>query len=299
MSLPATPLLEISVPGLKQLHHGKVREIFAAGDDLLLVASDRVSAFDLVMNEGMAGRGIVLTQLSRFWFERTAEIVPNHIISLDADSWDDVPSEAKGLLRGRSMRCKKAERLPVEWIVRGYLTGSGWKDYQREGVVSGVELPPGLEHAAQFDPPILTASTKADEGHDEPISFSQVEDLVGKELAAKARDVSLALYQHGHDFAREHGFVIADTKFEFGLVDGELTLIDEVLTPDSSRFWPADQVKPGAQPESYDKQVLRDWLSEQAWDKTPPPPSIPSEVLTRAMDRYLHIYESLTSEKLA
>lgn len=277
----------------ERLGEGKVRDLYALGDDLLLVATDRISAFDVIMAEAIPDKGRVLTQVSTFWFGQLATIVPNHLLSADVDAWDDVPADAKDLLRGRTMRCRRATPLPVEWVVRGYLTGSGWVDYQREGKVSGVELPPGLQHASQFDQPILTPSTKAESGHDEPIGFDRVIDLVGREVATAARDAALALYCAGRDYAAERGIVIADTKFEFGLIDGALTLIDECLTPDSSRFWPADEVRPGGKPTSFDKQHLRDWLLARDWNRTPPPPTLPPEVVASTAATYAEIRDRL------
>ena len=220
--------------------------------------------------------------------------MPTHLLSTDVDCWSDVPASHREVLRGRTMRCRPAEPMPVEWVVRGYLTGSGWKDYQASGVVSGVHLPPGLLHASRIEPAILTPSTKAASGHDEPISFDRACELVGGEHARAARDAALALYERGRTFAGERGIVIADTKFEFGIRDGSLLLIDECLTPDSSRFWPADEVRPGGKPTSYDKQVLRDWLVASGWDLEPPPPALPAEVIAKTRATYAEIERLLT-----
>jgi phosphoribosylaminoimidazole-succinocarboxamide synthase len=285
--------LSLDLPFCKRLGRGKVREIFALGGDLLLVASDRISAFDVVMNEGIPGKGQVLTETSAFWFHQLADVCQNHLISTDVDSWKDVPAEYKAQLRGRTMRCRRCEPMPVEWVVRGYLTGSGWKDYQRDGAVSGVALPKGLQHASELDPPILTPSTKAETVHDEPISFQRVVELVGKDVAEAARDAALRLYGKGRELAKRRGIVIADTKFEFGLLGGELVLIDECLTPDSSRFWPASEVRPGGNPTSFDKQVLRDWLTKTGWNKTPPPPALPPEVVQKTAATYRDIQQRL------
>lgn len=287
------PVLSTDLP-FERLGRGKVRDLYRLGDDLLLVTTDRISAFDVVMNEGIPGKGRVLTAVSAFWFDELHDVVPNHMISTDVDAWDDVPAQHKDVLRGRTMRCRRAEPLPVEWVVRGYLTGSGWADYQRTGEVSGVKLPSGMQHASRIDPPILTPSTKAETGHDEPISFGRVCELVGKDVAERARDAALALYGRGRDYAAERGIVIADTKFEFGLLGGELVLIDECLTPDSSRFWPADEVKPGGKPTSFDKQVLRDYLSSLSWNKQPPPPPLPAEVVQKTAQTYADIERRLT-----
>ena len=288
-----TPVLTIDLPFGKRLGRGKVREIFELNGDLLLIASDRVSAFDVVMHEGIPGKGRVLTETSSFWFQKLRAVVPNHLLSTDVDAWSDVPDAYKPVLRGRTMRCRKCQPLPIEWVVRGYLTGSGWQDYQRTGVVSGVELPRGLQHASELEPPILTPSTKAESGHDEPISFARVVELVGADIAHAARNAAIALYQAGRAYARTRGIVIADTKFEFGLADGKLLLIDECLTPDSSRFWPAGEVRPGAQPTSFDKQYLRNWLLGTGWNKTPPPPTLPPDVIATTAATYARIQQLL------
>ena len=294
MTIPLNCVLGTDLPFADKIGSGKVRDLYILGDDLLLVTTDRISAFDVVMAQGIPGKGEVLTGLSAFWFDKLADVAPNHLISVDVDSWADVPTDAKDQLRGRTMRCRRCDPLPVEWVVRGYLTGSGLRDYQKEGRVSGVELPAGMQHASQIDPAILTPSTKAEEDHDRPISFEQTVDLVGRELAEKARDAALTLYETARDFARGRGIVIADTKFEFGLRDGELVLIDECLTADSSRFWPAEEVTPGGNPTSFDKQVLRDWLSGLDWDKRPPPPPLPDEVVAKTAATYQDILRRLT-----
>ncbi len=292
-------VLQIDLPSAKKINSGKVREIYELGEDLLLVTTDRVSAFDVVMNEGILGKGFVLNQIAQFWFDRTEDLVSNHFLSTDVDEWPEVPESQREQLRGRSLRCKRAEPLPVEWVVRGYLTGSGFKDYQSSGEVSGIRLPDGLQHASRFQPPILTPSTKAESGHDLPISFEETVELVGSDIAEKCKELALALYERGHAYAMEKGFVIADTKFEFGICDGEVMLIDECMTPDSSRFWPSEEVRPGAYPESYDKQVIRDYLDGLDWDKSPPPPPLPDAIREKATARYLHIYEALTGETVA
>lgn len=287
------PVLSLDLPFCKRLGRGKVREIFELNGDLLLVASDRISAFDVVMNEGIPGKGRVLTETSAFWFRLLRDVCPNHVLSTDVDTWADVPPAYREQLRGRTMRCRKAAPMPVEWVVRGYLTGSGWKDYQKDGAVSGVVLPKGLQHASELNPPILTPSTKAETGHDEPISFARTVELVGKDLAEQARTAALALYAKGREYAKTRGIVIADTKFEFGVLDGRLLLIDECLTPDSSRFWPAGEVRPGGNPTSYDKQYLRDWLLGTGWNKTPPPPTLPPEVVAKTAATYADIQQRL------
>jgi phosphoribosylaminoimidazole-succinocarboxamide synthase len=289
-----TALLSTDLPFLARLRSGKVRDVYEIGSDLLLVATDRISAFDVVMHEGIPGKGAVLTKLSAFWFRRLANIAPNHMLETDVAKMPEIPAQAHAQLRGRVMRCRRATPLPVEWVVRGYLTGSGWNDYQKDGSVSGVRLPPGLQHASEIDPPILTPTTKAETGHDEPIPFSRVEELVGRDVARRARDSALALYSAGRDYARERGIVIADTKFEFGLAGDRLLLIDECLTPDSSRFWPASQVRPGGKPTSYDKQVLRDYLLSLDWNRQPPPPPLPAEIVNRTAATYADIEQRLT-----
>jgi phosphoribosylaminoimidazole-succinocarboxamide synthase len=289
------PVLSLDLPFARRLGRGKVREIFELNGDLLLVASDRISAFDVVMNEGIPGKGRVLTETSAFWFKLLRDVCPNHVLSTDVDAWADVPRQYRDALRGRTMRCRKCQPLPVEWVVRGFLTGSGWKDYQKDGAVSGVRLAKGLLHASELDPPILTPSTKAETGHDEPISFARVVEMVGQDIAEQARAAALALYRKGREYARTRGIVIADTKFEFGLHQGKLMLIDECLTPDSSRFWPAGEVRPGGNPTSYDKQYLRDWLSSTGWNKTPPPPPLPPDVIAKTAATYADIQRRLTA----
>ena len=289
------PVLALDLPFAECLGRGKVREIYQLGTDLLLVATDRISAFDVVMAEGIPGKGRVLTETTAFWLQLLADVCPNHMLSIDVDAWDDVPDNFRGLLRGRSMRCRRCQPLPVEWVVRGYLTGGGWKDYQQHGVVSGIQLPAGMQHASKFDKPILTPSTKAESGHDVPISFAEVVRMIGEPVATAARDAALALYQRGAEYAERRGIVIADTKFEFGLLDGQLVLIDECLTPDSSRFWPAEEVAPGATPTSFDKQYLRNWLLSTGWDQTPPPPALPAEVVANTARTYAEIQRRLTS----
>jgi phosphoribosylaminoimidazole-succinocarboxamide synthase len=270
---------------------GKVREIYDLGATLLIVASDRISTYDVVHPTPIPDKGCVLTGLSVYWLhERMADIVPNHLIT----ATDDLPDDA----RGRGMIVRKLEMLPVECVVRGYLSGSGWKDYQRTGSVSGIELPPGLRESDRLPEPIFTPSTKADVGHDEAIDFEGAVRLVGdRVLAERLRDVSIALYQNAAELANERGIILADTKFEFGLdAVGTLTLGDEVCTPDSSRFWPADQYEPGAPQPSFDKQFVRDWASSTGWDRTPPAPPIPDEVVARTREKYIEAYERITGE---
>jgi phosphoribosylaminoimidazole-succinocarboxamide synthase len=288
---------------LKEFSSGKVRDIYELGDDrLLMVTSDRMSAFDVVMAEPIPQKGRVLTAMSAFWFDQTAEIVAGHLVSTDLAS---LPADVQAVaaeadLEGRIMVTRKAEMLPIECIVRGYLSGSAWKEYRRSGTMHGAALPEGLVESDRLPEPVFTPSTKADQGlHDENISFDQAVELVGAEMATRVRDVCLALYEHGAAWARERGIIIADTKFELGLVDGELVLCDEVLTPDSSRFWPADLYKPGATPPSFDKQPLRDYLETLDWDKQPPPPPLPAEVVETTSLRYIDGYERITGRTFA
>ncbi len=275
---------------LRLIASGKVREIYETSDQtLLLVASDRISTYDVVHPTPIPDKGSVLTGLSAFWFERTESIVPNHMVSIT----EGIPDDA----RGRAMVVRRLEMLPVECVVRGYLSGSGWKDYQRTGAVSGIELPPGLRESDQLPEPIYTPSTKATEGHDEAIDFEGTVSLIGdRGLAERVRDASIAVYNACAEHARERGIILADTKFEFGLAGGELTLGDEVCTPDSSRFWPADEYEPGRTQPSFDKQFVRDWASSTGWDRNPPAPEIPDEVVQRTRAKYREAYERITGE---
>jgi phosphoribosylaminoimidazole-succinocarboxamide synthase len=270
---------------------GKVREIYEGRDDtLLIVASDRISTYDVVHPTPIPDKGSVLTGLSTFWFERTDGIVANHMLSVS----DGVPSE----VRGRGMLVRRLEMLPIECVVRGYLSGSGWKDYQRTGEVCGIAVPAGLSESDRLPEPIFTPATKATEGHDENIDFERAAELVGdRALTERVREVSIAVYQHAAEHARERGIILADTKFEFGLdTDGELTLGDEVCTPDSSRFWPADEYQPGRTQPSFDKQFVRDWASSTGWDRNPPAPAIPEDVVARTREKYIEAYERITGE---
>ncbi len=275
---------------LPLLASGKVREIYDLGDTLLLVASDRVSTYDVVHPSPIPDKGKVLTGLSTFWFERTAGLVPNHVISVT----DGVPDEA----RGRGMVVHRLEMLPVECVVRGYLSGSGWKDYQATGAVCGIGLPAGLRESDRLPEPIFTPTTKAATGHDEAIDFEGAVRLAGdRAVAERLREISIAVYEHAAEHARRRGIILADTKFEFGLAaDGSLTLGDEVCTPDSSRFWPADEYEPGHGQPSFDKQFVRDWASSTGWDRTPPAPAIPDDVVARTREKYLDAYERITGE---
>jgi phosphoribosylaminoimidazole-succinocarboxamide synthase len=289
--------------GLPHVHSGKVRDIYAVDDDrLLMVTSDRISAFDVVMNEPIPHKGRVLTAMSAFWFGELADVVTGHLISTDLA---DLPASAQKVadeadLAGRVMLTRRAEMLPVECIVRGYITGSAWKEYRASGTMHGSALPAGLQESDRLPEPVFTPSTKAEVGgKDENIPFDAAAGLLGDRLAAKARDVSLELYERGAEWARERGIIIADTKFELGLVEGELVLCDEVLTPDSSRFWPTDAWRPGTTPPSFDKQPVRDYLETLDWDKAPPPPPLPGEVVSASTERYIEAYERITGRSFA
>lgn len=285
--------------GLPHLNSGKVRDIYDAGDDrFLIVTSDRISAFDVVMAEPILHKGRVLTAISSFWFDRLAGIAPHHLISTDLADFPEAAQDPE--LAGRAMLVKKAEILPIECIVRGYISGSAWKEYAEHGTMHGSPLPDGMLESQQLPEPIFTPSTKAQDGlHDENISFEEAADLVGQDVANQARELSIRLYQAGAEHARERGIIIADTKFELGFVDGELIVCDEVLTPDSSRFWPADSCTPGTTPPSFDKQPVRDFLDTLTWDKTPPPPPLPDDVVSATQGRYIEGYERLTGLSFA
>lgn len=280
-------VLQTDFPGLKLLARGKVRDIYDLGETLLLVTSDRISAFDVIMNEPIPDKGFVLTQISAFWFRQMEDIVPNHIISIDVA---DYPAECQpyaDILAGRSMLVKKATPLPVECIVRGYVSGSGWKDYKATGAISGIKLPENLKESDRLPEPIFTPSTKADLGeHDETITFEKMVELCGRDLAEKARDYTLKIYTRARDLADKKGIIIADTKFEFGVYDGELIIIDECMTPDSSRFWLKEAYQPGGQQPSFDKQFLRDYLETLDWGKCAPAPVLPQEILDKTADKY-------------
>jgi phosphoribosylaminoimidazole-succinocarboxamide synthase len=279
---------------LPHLYSGKVRDIYAVGDDrLLMVTSDRLSAFDVVLDEPILHKGRVLTAISAYWFEALGDVVGNHLVSTDVNDLDtDVIAQGEDLA-GRIMLCRRADMLPIECIVRGYLSGSAWKQYKADGTMHGQTLPAGLRESEELPEPVFTPSTKSDM-HDENISFDAAVDLIGEELASKARDVSVQLYARGAALARERGIIIADTKFELGLIDGELVLCDEVMSPDSSRFWPADEWAPGTTPPSFDKQPVRDYLETLDWDKTPPPPPLPHDVVATTSSRYIEAYERIT-----
>ena len=294
--MDAPTVYRTSLRGLEKIHEGKVRDIYAAGPDaLLIVTTDRLSAFDVVLPDPIPGKGRVLNGISEFWFARTAHLIPNHLTGRALESLVSDPTE-RALLEGRAVIVKRLQALPIEAVVRGYLIGSGWKDYQQTGAVCGLRLPQGLPLAAQLPAPIFTPATKAAIGaHDENISFAETERLIGAELAAQVRQSAIALYQFAAAHARARGLIIADTKFEFGLDEhGTLTLIDEALTPDSSRFWPADAYRPGVNPPSFDKQFVRDYLETLDWNKRAPGPKLPSEIIARTSENYLEALRRLT-----
>ena len=292
-------LLHIELPGIPKIKSGKVREIFDLDDSLLLVATDRISAFDCIMPNGIPRKGEVLTQLSHFWFAKFASFQPNHLL---AGADDPLPARLQPFaaqLARRSMIVKKAKPLAIECVVRGYLAGSGWKEYQKSQTVCGIKLGGGLKGSSELPEPIFTPATKAETGHDENISFEQACGIVGPATCESVRAASLMIYNFARDYARERGIIIADTKFEFGIFHGQLILIDEVLTPDSSRFWPADKYQPGRSQPSFDKQFVRDYLETLSWDKTPPAPALPPDVVAKTQEKYLEAFERLTGSGLS
>lgn len=291
-----TVVQETSLPGLP-VRRGKVRDIYDLGDRLLLVSTDRISAFDWVLPSPIPDKGRVLTQIAAFWFHLLDE--PNHLITTDVEQMDLPPGADHRVLAGRSTLCRKTEVVPIECVVRGYLAGSGWAEYQKNGTVCGIKLPAGLTESSRLPEPIFTPSTKAATGHDENISFEQMVKIVGRELAEELRKRTLRVFTRGTEYARQRGIIVADTKFEFGRMGDELLLIDEVLTPDSSRFWPADQYVPGRGQPSFDKQFVRDWLSSTDWDKNSPPPSLPDEVVAKTRQKYVEAYERLTDREFS
>ena len=289
MSRPA--VLETALPGLP-VRRGKVRDIYDLGDRLLLVGSDRISAFDLVLPTGIPDKGRVLTQIAAFWFDLLEE--PHHLITTDVGSMNLPPDVDRRALAGRTSLVRKTEVVPIECVVRGYLAGSGWKEYQQDGTVCGIPLPDGLTESSRLDDPIFTPATKAETGHDENISFERMSELVGEDPAEELCRRSIEIFKRGAAYALDRGIIIADTKFEWGRVDDRLILIDEVLTPDSSRFWPAEQYRPGRSQPSFDKQFVRDWLSGTDWDKNSPPPALPDDVVAKTRQKYIDAYERLT-----
>ena len=298
--MPFSPaLLESTLPGVPRVRQGKVRDLYAVGDDLLIVATDRISAFDYVLGSGIPDKGRVLTQLSTFWFAHTASVVPNHLITADVADYPALLRSHADVLRGRSMLVRRTTPIPVECVARGYLSGSGWKDYLASHAVCGIALPAGLRESDRLPEPLFTPATKAESGHDQNISEADAQRVVGADLLARLKAITMALYATGVAHAERCGIILADTKFEFGLTDaGELLLIDEAMTPDSSRYWPRDQYAPGGPQTSFDKQFVRDYLESIRWNKQPPVPSLPDDVVRRTRDKYLEAFERLTSRKL-
>jgi phosphoribosylaminoimidazole-succinocarboxamide synthase len=292
-------LLQTDFPDLDLFASGKVRDVYQLGaDHLLFVATDRISAFDFVLATGIPNKGRVLTQISLFWFDFLKDLVPNHLVTADVSRFPAEVQKYSSQLRGRSMMVRRAEMFPVECVVRGYLSGSGWKEYKATGSVCGIKLPSGLRESEQLPEPIFTPATKATTGHDENISFEQMSKLVEPEDARQLRELSLAIYNKAANYARQKGIIIADTKFEFGRTAAGITLADEVLTPDSSRFWPADKYEPGMSQQSFDKQYVRDYLEEIHWNKQPPAPALPAEVARRTSEKYVESYRRLTGREL-
>jgi phosphoribosylaminoimidazole-succinocarboxamide synthase len=296
------PLVETTLEGLTLSGRGKVRDIYDLGDHLLIVATDRISAFDCVLGSGIPDKGKVLTQISAFWFDLTKDVVANHLVSIDPATFPPAARAHAGVLAGRTMDVRKTQPVPIECVVRGYLAGSGWQEYRKTGRVCGIPLPAGLRESDRLPEPIFTPATKATSGHDENISIDQAAGVVGRELAEHLRDVSIAIYQRGAAHAEGRGIIVADTKFEFGLLDGDprrAILIDEVLTPDSSRFWPIASYEPGHGQPSFDKQYVRDYLEQIRWNKQPPVPSLPDDVVKRTREKYCEAFERLTGRHLA
>jgi phosphoribosylaminoimidazole-succinocarboxamide synthase len=281
---------------IKVFKKGKVRDVYETNNELLLVVTDRISAFDFVLHEAIPNKGVCLTQISKFWFDYFKDTVPSHMISADVKDFPEDLKRYENTLKGRSMLVKKAEVFPIECIVRGYISGSAWKSYKKDGTVCGIKLPPGLKESDKFDEPLFTPSTKADTGHDINISYEEMKKIIGEEDAEKLKNLSLKLYKEGAEYARRKGIIIADTKFEFGKVDDKIILVDEVLTPDSSRFWPADLYTPGKSQPSFDKQYVRDYLATTDWDKNSSPPHLPDEVVAETQNKYQEAYEKLTGK---
>ncbi len=291
-------LLRTDLEGVRLFARGKVRDVYDLDDRLLIVATDRISAYDCVMPNGIPEKGRILTAMSLFWFGLTRDIVPNHLITADVGRYPEALRRFGDQLKGRSMLVRKAKRIDIECVVRGYLSGSGWREYRKTGMVCGIRLPEGLRESDRLPGPIFTPATKADSGHDENISFEQTAKIVGEDLARRLREVSIAVYRKARDYADGRGILIADTKFEFGLIDGEVTLIDEILSPDSSRFWPKDRYGPGRPQDSFDKQLVRDYLDTLDWDKTPPAPALPDEIVRRTTEKYREAYQRLVASSL-
>lgn len=292
------PITGTELAGLKLTHRGKVRDIYEVGNQLLFIATDRISAFDCVLPNGIPDKGRVLTQTSLFWFDFLKDFVPNHLVTADPGQYPAILHPFRDQLEGRSMLVNKAQMVQVECVARGYVSGSGWKDYQRTGAICGIPLPAGLTESARLPDPIFTPATKAHTGHDENISFDEAANIIGKDTAQRLKELTLGIYARACEYALTRGIIIADTKFEFGFIDGQLTLGDEVLTPDSSRFWPAESYAPGGPQKSFDKQFVRDYLETLTWNKQPPAPFLPEEVVLKTGAKYREAYETLTGRKL-
>lgn len=295
MSLMNNMVLKTEMPDVGTPRRGKVRDIYDLGECILLIATDRISAFDVVLPNGIPGKGRVLTQISVYWFRQIEDIVKNHLIATDVNDFPDILKKYREVLEGRSMLVKKASPMPVECIVRGYLSGSGWVEYKERGTVCGIKLPDGLVESSRLNEPVFTPSTKAEEGHDINITFDEMRGIVGDETAERLKTLSLRIYSKARDLAEKKGIIIADTKLEFGLYDNEIILIDEILTPDSSRFWSLKDYRPGSGQDSFDKQIVRDYLLTLDWDKTHPGPVLPDEIVSKTAERYREIMEILTS----
>ncbi len=291
-------VLETNLSGLALARRGKVRDVYDLGEHLLIVATDRISAFDYILGSGIPDKGRVLTQLSAFWFEKVADLVQHHLVSVHVDDFPAAARQHANVLSGRAMLVRKTAPLPIECVARGYLSGSGWKEYRQSATVCGIALPPGLQESARLERPIFTPATKAESGHDENISEARAGEIVGAAQIARLRDLTLAIYARGVEYALTRGIIIADTKFEFGFRGTDLMLIDEILTPDSSRFWPVDRYRPGTTPPSFDKQFVRDYLEQIGWNKQPPVPSLPDEVVMNTREKYLEAYRLLTGREL-
>ncbi len=288
-------VIQTDLPGLNLVNRGKVRDLYDLGDALLIVTTDRVSAFDVILPTAIPGKGAILTAMSEFWFGLLGGVVPNHLLTTDVEAMGPAAAPHVEVLRGRSMLVRKAEPLPVECVVRGFITGSGWKDYQASGEICGIPVRPGMQQAEPFDRVLFTPATKAETGHDENIDFATFCRIVGPEVGEQLRELSIRIYETGRDHARERGIILADTKFEFGLIDGRIVLIDEVLTPDSSRFWDTEEYAVGISPPSFDKQIVRDWVKASGWDGEPPAPELPDDVVARTAARYGEALERLSA----
>jgi len=300
---PAAPsghgddLTRTQIPGLKLFRQGKVRDVYDLDDKLLMIATDRISAFDCIMPNGIPDKGRILTAMSLFWFEFTREFIPDHLLAHKIQDFPPFLQEYSSQIEGRSMLVRKTKPLPVECVARGYIAGSGWKDYQETGAICGVKLPSGLKQAQKLPKTIFTPATKADTGHDENISFAQAAEILGAQTAKRVRDITIQIYERARDYAMDRGIILSDTKFEFGILDDEIILIDEVLTPDSSRFWPVSSYREGQSPPSFDKQFVRDYLEGLDWDKTPPAPALPTEIIMKTREKYLEAYRMLTGRE--